>query len=124
MAQRYDDKGFVEVCVFDDGLTIAGNINSALGTSLGGLEAIQKAVDGLSTKSGKERGTGLQNIVKLVLNGMEGEILIVSGDGMLYSNISGAQGYNLKDPNTLKGTLVALRFPIQQREVNLYEIIK
>jgi hypothetical protein len=123
MGQRYDNKGFIEACVFDNGITIAGSYEKALNVKFSGLEAIQKAVEGLSTKSSKERGTGLQNTIKLVLH-MKGEVLLVSGDGMIHGNFSDTTGFNLREPNTLNGTLVAIRFPIQTEEVNLYEIIK
>ncbi len=125
MAQRYDKKGFIEACVFDNGRTIAGSFKEALDIDYPGLEAIKRALNGDSTKSGKERGTGLQNTTKLVLEGMKGQIMIVSGNGLLFSNFSSApQGYNLKADNSLSGTLVSIRFPIQRQEVRWYEIIK
>ncbi|MFH1722497.1 MAG: hypothetical protein ABH950_07845 [Candidatus Altiarchaeota archaeon] len=125
MAQRYDKKEFVELCIFDNGITIKGSFEKHLNAKWTGLQSIEEAISGTSTKSNKERGTGLQNTIRLVTEGMQGQIMIVSGDGLVYHNFSDTLGYNLiTEANKLNGTLISVRFPIQLKEVPWHEIIK
>jgi hypothetical protein len=126
MGQRYDNKGFVELCIFDNGISIAGSYEHRLGIKSTGLEAIKQAIRGYSTKSNVERGTGLPNTLNLVVDGLKGEIMIVSGDGLLFmDDFSNALGVDLKEEShRLKGTLVSVRFPLQSGEVNVYDYIK
>jgi hypothetical protein len=125
MTQKYDRPGFIEVCVYDNGITIAGSFKEHLKMKVSGLEAIKQAISGTSTKANLERGTGLQNTIKLVKDVFKGEIMIVSGNGLVYTSNSIDEGANLiKESHKLNGTLISIRFPIQEREVRWYDIIK
>lgn len=119
MAQRYNKLGFVELCVFDNGISIRGSYKKKLNLELDGLTAIKEALKGVSTKGGFTRGYGLHTTYNIAVNGLKGEIMIVSSDGMLYHNFSEALGYNLNsDFLKLDGTLISIRFPIQKKEVD------
>lgn len=86
MAQRYDKLKFIELCFFDDGITISGSYKKHLKLVFDGLQAIEKAINGLSTKEPvAERGWGVGESVKLVSESMKGEIMIVSSNGISWA---------------------------------------
>jgi len=125
MAQRYERKKFIELCFFDNGISIPGSYNKHLGREFNGIEAIREAINGLSTKHEKGRGTGLADSIKLVSRGMKGEVMVVSDDGIFYKNQSDIDWYILKDEiNKLNGTLISIRIPFQKKEVLWYEYLK
>lgn len=85
LVQNYPSKSFVEICVADDGMGIPGNYDRH------GIEfddhgdALQKALTGLSTKSdGGQRGYGIRTTTEIVCEGLEGEILLASGNAAVH----------------------------------------
>ena len=125
MAQKHDKEGFIELSFFDDGITISGSYEKHLGLEFDGTKAIMKAINGFSTKHEVGRGTGLYNSIKLVSEGMKGDVMIVSGDGMFYIKQSENHSYKLDhENNKLRGTLISIRIPFQKKEVLWYEYIK
>jgi hypothetical protein len=124
MAQRYDRKEIIELCILDDGISIPGSYKKHLGLEFDGVKAIEEAINGRSTKS-EERGHGLYDSIKLVSEGMSGEIMIVSGDGIFYRDKSNNKLYSLQDENyRLDGTLISIRLPFQRKDVLWYEYIQ
>ena len=126
MAQRYSNKHFAEICLFDDGITIPGSLKKA-GAVFGPDEhhfAIANAINGLSAKSSIERGFGLGSDIKLVTKGLKGEFLVVSGFGAVYVGKDGLKLFKLQEPHSLRGTLVSIRFAYPAKEVNIYEFIE
>jgi hypothetical protein len=125
MAQRYKNKGFVEVSFYDDGVTIPGSLHRAGLSYATDVEAIEDAVKGKSSKEGG-RGYGLRTNVRMCTdsNGLKGRVLIVSGQGAVgYSlNKSGKYLYNLgKGSYPLDGTLISMRIPYPAEEVDVHE---
>jgi hypothetical protein len=125
MAQRYPSKGFLEICFYDDGITIPGSLKKA-GLIFNEEEdkAIAEAINGLSAKNNKERGYGLWSNLNLVLNGLKGEFLVVSGNGAVFASKTGQKLFKLQEPHKLKGTLISIRVSCQQKEVNFYEFVE
>lgn len=127
MAQKYKTKKFVEITALDDGITIAGSYNKVLNTNLNGIEGIQEALKGRSTKDAVERGFGLRTILKAVIELMKGSVLIVSGDGGYYKGKHFSDGVFLdlkKENHEFNGTLISLRYPMQKSEIEYGEIFK
>ena len=126
MAQKYSSKGFIEICFCDDGITIPGSLKKA------GLvfkddehdKAIVDAINGLSAKNDKERGYGLWSNLNLVMNGLGGEFLIISGNGAVLVNKEGHKLFKLQEPNTYSGTLISIRVSNERKEVNLYDYVE
>ena len=121
MAQRYDQKGFVEICFFDDGITIPGSFKKQ-GMIFEDQQAIMEAVNGLSTKS-KERGFGLSSNMTIFTKGMDGKVFIVSGRGAVYVGKSRQKVYKLQDQHRLEGTLISIRIPVPAPKVNIYDYL-
>ena len=126
MAQSYSSKGFIEICFCDDGITIPGSLKKA-GMIFEEEEhdkAIVEAINGLSAKNNKERGYGLWSNLNLVMNGLGGEFLIISGNGGVLVNKEGHKLFKLQEPNTYSGTLISIRVSNERKEVNLYEYLE
>ena len=121
MAQRYEKKGFVEISIFDDGISIPTCFEKH-GIFLDDCTAIIKAVNGLSTKN-ETRGYGLNSTTNLYVNGLSGEFLLVSRNGALYKNQNEEKLFNLIDGYNLPGTLISIRVPYPVPEVDIHAYI-
>lgn len=123
MAQRYPKKGFMDVCFFDDGITINGCFKKHGLIGRNDCNAILEATNGVSTKS-KERGFGLNSTMRIFTKGTAGEMLIISGKGGLLTTEKNRQPYTLEKVLELTGTLVGFRIPFMRKEVNIYEFLE
>lgn len=83
MAQKYEKKGIAEIAILDDGISIPNCFEKNKIPFEDDSKAIQKAINGFSTKS-KERGYGLNSSINLYVNGLKGKLLIVSRNGAIY----------------------------------------
>lgn len=104
MAQRYERKGFTEISIFDDGISIPTCFENHGLYSTYDAESIQKAVNGVSTKD-ETRGFGLNTSVNLYVNGVGGSFLLVSRNGVLYmtnDNYNEDKLYNLSSEYRLE----------------------
>lgn len=74
------------------------------------MEALKAALIGRSTK-GKERGFGISSSVKMFVEGLNGEFMIVSDAVAIYITTSDKIGFNLRKEHRLAGTLVSMKVP-------------
>ncbi|OPY34579.1 MAG: hypothetical protein A4E32_00309 [Methanomassiliicoccales archaeon PtaU1.Bin124] len=120
MAQKYQKKGFVDISIFDDGITIPGSLSIAGMIFNKDVEFIGEAINGLSSKKLKERGYGLHTNVRICTEGLGANMMIASRQGLL--NIEGKEqkGYILKDEYKLSGTSISIRIPYPAKEVDIY----
>lgn len=129
MAQRYEKKGFVEVAVVDDGVTIGGSLRGSGVEPFTDLQAIVEILErGISAKGAGERGYGIRTNVRIYTEGLKGAVLIVSGEGaveLAFSESGGRVGqnnYHLQGSrSTLDGTLVSVRIPFPASEVDIHD---
>lgn len=123
MAQQYEKMRFTEVGIIDNGISIPGSYENK-GHKFNDTEALKEAVlKGLSTKS-DERGHGLNDSLKVLREGLNGNCLIVSRGAGLIANKSNLTFYELEKGNIFKGTLISARIPYNLGEVNIYDFIK
>jgi len=109
MAQRYQKKGFGEICFLDDGITIPGNFKKYGLDYEDDCDAIKQAINGISTKDEfNHRGFSLNTIMSSFTK-YGGQMFIASGYGALYVNSVNQTMYRLADKYKLDGTLVSLR---------------
>jgi len=121
MAQKYPRLKFVEIAVFDNGISIPGRFEKS-GIVSDDCNAIIDAINGLSTKD-RERGFGLGSCAKIFTQGIMGEILLVSRKGAIYLKKHNVIAYKLEDNNKLKGTLISVRVPISPKIVDIYAYV-
>ena len=126
MAQRYDRLGYTDLSFFDNGITIVGSFlrRGLIYAEGDSYKAISDAITGLSSKGGTERGYGLKSSVRIFLDGLEGEFLIVSGIGAIYLSNKEKYAYKLTEPYKLKGTLISLKVQNSSKQTNIYNFVE
>lgn len=115
----------LDVTVIDDGLSIPGLFEKSNVDFENDCQAIEKAIGTFSTVSttAYERGNGLRTIVRLVAEGNDGEILIVSRNGCVHITGEKYWYYLLGEEHKFNGALVSIR--LNKYEVqNIYELLE
>jgi len=123
MAQAYERGGHMDICFFDDGITINGCFRKHGMGYERDSEAIRGAIEGVTTK-GEGRGYGLNSNVAIFTTGMKGAIFIVSGQGAVEIQRDSFIEYDLEKTYELPGTLITVRIPYPARVVNIYDYLE
>lgn len=124
VGQKYPTKQFVELCFLDDGITIPKSFENN-GQHLEPVEAIIKALNGNSTIPQEKRGFGLSTSANIFVEGLNGEILVISGSGAVYLKKGEApKCYTLDPSESLQGTLISIRIPFPSPVLNIYPYIE
>lgn len=123
MAQRYGKRGFVEITIFDDGISIPTCFEKGGHHFSYDCYAIVDALHGKSTKHDVERGHGLRSLVNLYIEGIGGELLLVSRNSAVYKKKSEEKCYNTEGAYELSGTLVSIRIRYPAPVVDIYDYI-
>ncbi|MBD3248534.1 hypothetical protein GF336_00630 [Candidatus Woesearchaeota archaeon] len=120
-AQYYKTKKMIDIGVIDDGISIPGRFRKKGIKFNEDYTAINNAIEGTSTKNERGRGRGLSSINKLN-KGLKGELNIVSRGGALVIKNDGKHNLYILENNSIKGTLVYLKFhkPAKKIEVVKY----
>ena len=113
MAQKYEKLDFTEVCVFDDGISIPKSFEDHDFNFDEDYEALNMAINGKSTDEEFEgRGWGINTIVKMFTEAVNGEMLMVSRSGATFvSKNREPKNYSLEKDKYMDGTMVSLRVP-------------
>ena len=125
LSKRYDDEKKLDISVVDDGISIPGRFEMEGVNFSDDCQAIEKAIGIFSTVSQEyyERGNGLWTIIKFVVEGNGGEILIVSRKCCLYITNNEHHYYSLDENHKFEGTLVNIR--LNKYEVqNIYDLLE
>lgn len=115
IAQCYPTSKYIDICIGDTGITLLGSyegIPNCEITSDG--EAMRAANSGISTKNlpdAENRGYGISTTRKMLVEGMGGQYMMVSGDTVYVNTKSGSGYFELPDGMRFEGTIVALRIP-------------
>ena len=123
MVQFYNKKGYVDIAILDNGITIPGAYEKNKIEFKDDAEALDKALSGISTKIGElSRGKGLGTSKKLVTEGLKGDFYILSRKGLYWAE-SGKTGSKLLE-KPLNGTLICMRFKAPGKDLNIYPYIE
>lgn len=117
-AQYWSTTRTCEICIADTGI---GYKKSYLGTEYeveNDFDAIKNALKGLSSKPVKERGCGLSGIMRMFIKGYNGELVIMSGDGLLY--LYNKKLLLFKCPTPWNGAFVGLKFTLKDIDISKY----
>lgn len=117
LVQHYPQKDTLDVCVADDGISIPGTYDVFGVDYENSVDALQKALKGISTKpdAGHERGYGLRTSTKMVCEGLHGSILLSSDGATLYKNGTSEPTVELPD-HQWPGTVFAARLNLPDDE--------
>jgi hypothetical protein len=119
--QYYPTEGFMDICLADSGIGILGSYKNYVGEKdyssiKTHLDAVESMVKGGSTKSNKERGFGVHTSREMLIDGLKGIFLFLSGNALLIN-------YDLFDFKVnSNGTLILLRIPSlnPNKDFNIY----
>lgn len=114
---------YLEIVIFDDGLTIPivfeeNNINYSKDS-----EAIKMALEGKTTKKEDiSRGYGLRT-TRNIVKALNGEMQIISRNGMLIITDSKTQNIDF-EKGKLDGTLIYLKLKTPEKDLNIYQYLE
>ncbi len=110
--QYYPLNAIIDICLVDRGVGILGSYNNYTGDRdfsqiTDHMEAVDAAVRGQSTKKvSEERGFGIATSRSMLVNGLKGSFVCLSGNGLLFNE-------ELSNFGTIfNGTLILLRIPV------------
>lgn len=115
VAQAYPNKHYLDICIADNGVTLLGSYLENNDQDIASdLEAMQAANRGISTKNlpdAENRGYGIITSKKMLVEGLDGAFVMLSGTAMyLYNRV---ENRFIELPHGLRcpGTIVAFRVP-------------
>ncbi|GBC73851.1 hypothetical protein HRbin04_01258 [archaeon HR04] len=123
MAQRYDNRGFIEFALIDDGITIKGSLleGKKIDANQDDSIAIYKALEGYSSKAERGRGYGLSTLTRLITEVLKGEIFLASGKGLMY--LTERRGFISDIDRRLKGTLISIRLVLKLVNTMRFDLV-
>ena len=114
--------GITEMSFFDNGISIPRSFENAGFEFDNDCDIIKTCINGESTVIDEEdRGYGINSSIQLVTEGNNGEILIVSRNGM-YHSASEEKYLHLDERYKLDGTLISIRVSRNQVQ-NFYKYL-
>lgn len=120
-SQKYT--GMLAISIVDSGISIPSSYKSKNFKFEDDIEALKYALEGKSTKSEDERGTGIPNTVNLVCKGLKGGLILISkGVGFYKANEKELMFFKLRDMS-FKGTIVNILFEIPKKQINYTKYI-
>ena len=128
MAQAYPRKGYLDICMADNGVTLLGSYKKLDDNEIASdLEAIKAANRGISSKNlpeAENRGYGIQTSKRMLVEGLGGQYLMLSGSCIYLKSLGLDNVYSVPDGLRWNGTVVALRIPINSSVFNYINYIE
>jgi len=125
--QVYPQKGFIDLCICDSGITVLGSyLKHGKYRIVDDKEALNAAINGMSTKDyAIKRGYGISKSISLLVDGLGGKYFIFSGLAAYVNTIDFKQIISFREDQKFYGTMVAMRIPLTIHEgFNLYKYIE
>ncbi len=121
-AQAYPQKGYLDLCIADRGVTLLGSYQTLADNEIASdLEAIKAANRGISSKNlpdAENRGYGIYTSKQMLVEGLGGQYLMISG-GNFYLKTPGFDSFfSLPESLRWNGTIIALRIPYNVEKFN------
>ena len=125
MAQYYPNKKYVDLGVFDDGISIPGLFEKNNIKFSKDSEAINLALSGTTTKKEEiSRGFGLESSKKLVKDALNGKMHIISRKGTVIIEQNSKIKVHDFTRNFLQGTLLYMRLKTPKKHLNIYPYLE
>ena len=128
LAQTYPMKGYLDVCMADNGVTLLGSYQKLADNEIvNDLEAIKAANRGISSKNlpdVENRGYGIQTSKRMLVEGLGGQYLMISGNCIYVKSQGRDNVYSVPDGLRWNGTVVALRIPVNSSRFNYVNYIE
>lgn len=114
LAQSYPNLGYIDVCIGDKGVTLLGSYNTVRNDITNDIDAMRAAQSGVSAKNlpqTENRGYGISTTKRMLVQGMGGQYMIVSGSVVYVYTKAGTGFFELPFGIRFNGTITALRIP-------------
>lgn len=127
-AQAYPRKGYLDICMADNGVTLLGSYLKLTDNEIvTDLEAIKAANRGISSKNlpdAENRGYGIQTSKRMLVEGLGGQYLMISGGCLYLKTPDNDNVYSVPGGLRWDGTVVALRIPVNSSKFNYVNYIE
>lgn len=127
-AQSYPDKGYIDICIADNGITLLGSYKASNDNDIeNDLEAIQAANRGISTKNlphAENRGYGIITSKKMLVDGLRGSLIMASGNALYIHNHNEECFIEITSDIRCNGTIIALRIPYVKKDFQYINYIE
>lgn len=128
LAQCYPASRYIDVCIGDTGITLLGSYSQLLDYDINNDgEAMLAANSGISTKNlpeAENRGYGISTTRRMLVDGMSGQYMMVSGDTVYVNTKAGSGYFELPYGIRFEGTIIALRIPYWNDEFEYVNYIE
>lgn len=110
--QYYREHGYIDICLADRGIGLLGSYQNYIGdrdfsSITNHLEAVDAAIKGSSTKkTAEERGFGIATSRRILVEGLGGSFVYLSGNALLINEELTNFGTNFN------GSIVLIRIPV------------
>lgn len=127
-AQSYPQKGYLDLCLADRGVTLLGSYQRLLNNEIASdMEAIKAANRGISSKNlpdAENRGFGIRTSKRMLIEGLGGQYLMISGSCFYLKRPGFDSFYNVPSGLRWNGTILALRLPYNNDQFNYVNYIE
>ena len=127
-AQAYPQKGYLDLCIADSGITLLGSYCRLQDNEImTDLEAIKAANRGISSKNlpdAENRGYGIYTSKRMLVEGLSGQYMMLSGGNFYLKRPGFDSFYSLPDGLRWDGTIIALRIPYNVSQFNYVDYIE
>lgn len=127
-AQAYPNKGYLDICIADNGITLLGSYMKMPDNEIASdLEAMQAANRGISTKNlpdAENRGYGIITSKNMLIDGLGGNFIMISGEAIHIKNREIDKFVILPQNIHWKGTIIALRIPYNNKSFNYIKYLE
>jgi anti-sigma regulatory factor (Ser/Thr protein kinase) len=116
LAQYWDRMRTCEIAMCDTGIGYRESYRGTPYEVRTHIDAIRNALEGKSSKPPiQERGTGIPTIVRMFVEGYGGEVIVLSGDSLLYIHKKESIPYQMG--LDWQGSFVGIRFKLKSKDV-------
>ncbi len=128
MAQAYPKKGYLDICMADNGVTLLGSYkrleDNEIATDLEAIKAANRGVSSKNLPDAENRGYGIQTSKQMLVKGLGGQYLMISGS-CIYLKAPGRDNiYAVPEGLRWNGTVVSLRIPVDSSNFNYINYIE
>ena len=127
-SQAYPTKKYLDICIADNGVSLLGSYNKMkMNLYTNHLSAMKAANRGVSTKNlpdAENRGYGIITSKKMLVDGLSGNFVMLSGNALFLKSKSINQFSELPDIATWKGTIIAMRIPYINETFNYINFVE
>lgn len=117
-AQFYPKKNFLDLCIIDRGRGLAKSYLEERALKVSDLEAIKLAMRGRSVKPDTERGYGIRTSKRVICEGLNGSLVLVSGNAGLVSK--GKREKLVRFPLfNWQGVVISYRIPQPKESIDI-----